>query len=63
MEKEIITEEQAREMADCVGCGKVKSKGLVVCWDCFKYRKDVTPLKYFPGELSQWLIQLIEKGA
>lgn len=39
----------------CVGCGGVKSAGAIVCWDCFKYRKDVTPFKYFEGTLEAWI--------
>ena len=42
----------------CRGCGRPKDKGVPVCWDCFKYRKDITPLKYFDGDLSQWLEQV-----
>jgi len=42
----------------CRGCRKPKDKGLPVCWDCFKYRKDTIPLKYFNGSLSQWLEQI-----
>ena len=48
-------EEQARKETTCRGCGTVKELGMVVCWQCFKYRQDVTPLKYFQGEFSDWL--------
>ena len=55
-----VTEEQARLSQTCPGCGKPKALELVVCWGCFKYRTDVTPLKYFEGKddrnpLQEWL--------
>ena len=48
-----ITEPEARDLLYCLGCGKSKDKGLVVCWDCFKYRQ--LPFKYHTGTLSEWL--------
>lgn len=50
-----VTEDQARELLMCLGCGKAKDKGLVVCWTCFKYTTAKTPLKYFDGSLVEWL--------
>ena len=57
----MITENKARESLICPGCGKQKNPGLVVCWHCFKYRIDITPLKYFSGTWKQWLIH-VEQG-
>ena len=56
----MITEQEARLSHTCLGCGKPKGLELVVCWDCFKYRTDKTPLKYFEGQdwnnpLQEWL--------
>lgn len=51
----IISEDQARAEMYCRGCGENKDLGLVVCWNCFKYRTDVKPLKYYSGDLSEWL--------
>ena len=51
-----ITEEEARAMNICPACKKEKMKGLVVCWDCFKHRKN--PFKYSNLELSEWLKEL-----
>lgn len=42
----------------CIGCGKPKEIGLVVCWHCFKYREDTQPYKYWQGELAAWVAQL-----
>ena len=50
-----IKEKAIRNETICRGCDNPKSKGLVVCWNCFKYRKDVTPFKYFDGSLEEWL--------
>ena len=49
-------EEQARQEPFCVGCGRPKSIGLIVCWHCFKSRRDITPFKYYEGSFSDWLI-------
>lgn len=48
----------ARQETNCRGCNRSKKTGLVVCWDCFKYRKDITPVKYFNEFLEAWLLQL-----
>ncbi|MBU0478307.1 hypothetical protein KKC91_07040 [bacterium] len=47
-----------RDEKVCRGCGSPKDKGSPVCWDCYKYRKDITPFKYFDGDISQWLEQV-----
>jgi hypothetical protein len=44
-----------RESLLCFGCGREKAVGLTVCWSCFKYREDITPLKYWTGGLRSWL--------
>ena len=31
------------------------NESSTVCWDCFKYRTDVTPYKYFQGTYDEWL--------
>ena len=36
----VAIETDLRKSTLCKGCGKSKSIGLVVCWDCFKYRDD-----------------------
>jgi len=50
-----LNETEIRKSCLCPGCGNVKPVGCVVCWDCFKYRQDVTPLKYFDGCVNEWL--------
>ena len=50
-----ITEKEIREETICRGCGRIKDKGLIVCWYCFKYRKDIVPWKYFEGTFANWL--------
>jgi hypothetical protein len=35
----IVSEAVARGMVTCVGCGKEKDPGLLVCWGCFKHRE------------------------
>ena len=57
-QNEELIRKTARNEEVCWGCGKPKDKGTPLCWDCFKYRKDVTPFKYFDGSLSQWLEQI-----
>ena len=47
------TEAICLEKPICIGCGKEKAIGLVVCWDCFKCH--TTPLKYFEGDINEWL--------
>jgi hypothetical protein len=39
----------------CFACGSEKQVGCVVCWDCFKHRQDVTPFKYYDGNILEWL--------
>ena len=51
-----MTEEKARESTKCLGCGETKEFGLVVCWDCFKYRNDA--FKYSKKSLDNWLKSL-----
>ena len=51
----MLPESYARTLSICPGCGKPKQIGCVVCWDCFKYRTDIKPLKYFDGSLADWL--------
>jgi len=58
MKKEKLTEEEARQMNTCPACGKEKEKGLIVCWDCFKYR--INAFKYSKLDLSDWLEELNE---
>ena len=48
-------EDEERQKDICCGCGKFKDIGLIVCWTCFKYRKDENNFKYFDGSLEQWL--------
>lgn len=55
MDADTKLEELARTEETCRGCGNPKTIGLVVCWDCFKYRTDVTPLKYYEGTFPEWL--------
>jgi hypothetical protein len=47
-------ERAMRNETKCRGCGSSKSVGCVVCWDCFKYRKQL-PFKYYEGTLQEWL--------
>ena len=32
-----------------------QDEGGPVCWDCFKYRPDVSPYKYFQGSYDEWV--------
>ena len=50
-----MTEEQARLMLPCPNCGGSKSKGCVVCWECFKYIDN--PFKYSELSFEEWLKQ------
>jgi len=59
-EDDIAFSDLARDLELCPGCGEPKQSGCIVCWDCFKYRTDKTPLKYFEGQdwnnpLQEWL--------
>lgn len=50
-----MDERLLRNEPRCRGCGKPKPPQTRVCWQCFKYRTDVTPLKNFDGDLAAWL--------
>ncbi len=52
---EMLPDAHVRGLSICPGCGGPKSGGCLVCWDCFKYRLDITPLKYYGGSLADWL--------
>ena len=52
---EMLPESHLRSLTTCCGCGKPKDIGLVVCWECFKYRQDITPLKYDGRSVADWL--------
>lgn len=54
-------EREMRNSQVCLGCNKEKQLGTVVCWNCFKYRTDATPLKYFQGTIEEWLKYLKER--
>lgn len=51
-----------RNETTCRGCGKPKEIGLIVCWNCFKYRPN--PFKYFRNDtpeacrLDLWLEEI-----
>ena len=53
-----VSENEARSFVYCPACGKEKDSGLVVCWECFKYSKDFTPLKYYQGSFENWLAEV-----
>jgi hypothetical protein len=57
-EAEPMTEQQARNELTCPNCGEEKQKGLVVCWNCFKYTEN----NYKNSGLSfeEWISQ--QKG-
>lgn len=46
-------ETKARKLDVCPGCGKPKSIGCIVCWDCFKGGDN--PFKYADISLLDWL--------
>ena len=48
-----INDEKARQLEYCPKCKQKKSKGLIVCWECFKGGKH--PFKYHKGSLKSWL--------
>ena len=51
----VETDAAMRKETFCRGCGNDKGMtNMLVCWDCFKRRKDITPLKY-AGEVHEWL--------
>lgn len=51
----MTSDNKYRNQTTCAGCGRQKDIGLVVCWDCFKYRQDVTPLT-----ARLWLVSLLQ---
>lgn len=51
----MITEIEARKSYNCPACNNAKEQNSLVCWDCFKRREDVTPLKYFEGTFTEWM--------
>jgi len=52
-DKDYKQEEIARKSEICPACNKEKNKGLIVCWDCFKYREN--PLKYSFLPFAKWI--------
>ena len=42
-----------RRNTRCIACGKEKDSGIIVCWSCFKYRKD--NFKNSDLSLIKWL--------
>ena len=46
---------EMRAATVCAGCGSQKQQGLVLCWQCYKYRQDITAYKYFHGSMEEWL--------
>lgn len=52
--RHILTQVEARNSSECIGCGQPNPAGCIVCWDCFKHREDVTPLKWFGGTFFEW---------
>ena len=61
-ENDLINEEATRKDGFCLGCGGVKGEGCIVCWECFKYREDVEPYKYWGGGFFSWLDHLNTEG-
>ena len=57
-----VTENELRRQTVCQGCGGQKDVGCVVCWDCFKYRQDVMPFKWFQGDINEWLEMVAREG-
>lgn len=62
LDQETDVEISARKSNHCPACNKAKEQSSLVCWDCFKHRRDITPLKYYDGSFTQWLL-LAKKGA
>lgn len=56
MTTEKLSSDTARTLTHCPACTNEKAIGLVVCWPCFKYRKN--NLKNSGLELSEWLESL-----
>lgn len=54
--------DELREQTVCKGCKQEKNIGTVLCWDCYKYRKD--SYKYSGLEIADWLnkINKIERN-
>jgi hypothetical protein len=51
--------EAARDNLICLGCNGPKPPRCIVCWNCWKYRKDVVPFKYYAGgTLREWLASI-----
>lgn len=48
-------EQEYRDMDTCIVCKQEKSAGLIVCWDCYKYREDMTPFKYYKGTIEDYI--------
>lgn len=61
--RRILTETQARNSSECIGCGKDNPAGCIVCWQCFKYRTDIVPLKQWNGGFAEWQVVAIPTWA
>lgn len=52
----LTLEDEQRTVETCIACGEHKQLGLVVCWDCFKYRDN--GFKYSNLSLEDWLKEI-----
>jgi len=48
-------ENKARNQDYCPICGEDKEENSIVCWTCFKYTKDIEPLKFSKLSVEDWL--------
>lgn len=53
-------EDQQHDAEICIACGDGKSKGLTVCWRCFKYRDNAW--KYSELSFEDWLAEIREES-
>lgn len=55
--------QEARKSPTCLGCDGPKGQGCIVCWNCWKYRRDIVPFKaYVGGTLREWLTHEVKRG-
>lgn len=54
--KDYKLETEQRNKTKCIACGKWKSLGTVLCWDCWYDGNGNKPsYKYFDGNFMEWI--------
>lgn len=62
MRMESLNMVNARAASVCSGCLGKKKLGRLVCWRCYRFRKDITPYKFWTGRFEAWILLALTSG-